>query len=170
MWDTLRRRLMLLGVLLVAGALAGGAIAVLDMQKAIQGSNAEISVIKLPDSAQPATQRAEQQAKHSELLMSLISIASNNSTVQTITAGKNSTVVAIGVDKEHPQNPNDVATALLAIRALGTGVGGLSQNPNDVGTAVLFIKVDSTFYAITEDVLHNQVTAIEERVCYGAQC
>ncbi len=67
MQSTLRRRLLLLGVLLVVGALAGGVIAALDMQKTIQGSNEEsISVVKVPDSAQSATQRAELQAKHTD--------------------------------------------------------------------------------------------------------
>ncbi len=172
MQSTLRRRLILLGVLLVVGALAGGAIAVLNTQKAIQGSNeGSISVIKLPDSTQPNTQQAELQAKHSELLMTLISIASNNSTVQALTTGKNATVVGVGV-AENGQGSNDVGTALLAVKALGTDVNksGLLQDSNDVGTALLVIKVENTFYAITEDVPHKQVTAVEKRVCYGPLC
>ncbi len=172
MWDTLRQRLIVLAVLLVAAALAGGAIAVLEMQKAIQGNNeASISVIKLPNAAESATQRAELQAKHNDLLMTLISVASNNSTVQAITTGKNVTVVGTGVDKGGLSQPNDVGDSLLVVKALGTGVdkGGLSQ-PNDVGIALLVIKADSKFYAITEEVPHKQVTAVEERVCYGPLC
>ncbi len=174
MWDTLRQRLMVLGVLLIVAALAGGTIAVLQMQKAIQGSNeASISVIKLPNAAESATQRAELQAKHNDLLMTLISIASNNSTVQAVTAGKNVTVVGTGVDKGGlSQEPSDVGASLLVVKALGTGVdkGGLSQEPSDVGIALLVIKADSKFFAITEDVPHKQVTAVEERACYGPLC
>ena len=85
MRSALRRRLTLLGVLLIVGALAGGAIAVLDAQKVIQGSNEElISVVKLPQTAHPTTQRAELQAKHDALETTLINIASNNSTVHNI--------------------------------------------------------------------------------------
>ncbi len=147
MQSTLRRRLLLLGVLLVVGALAGGVIATLDMQKTIQGSNEEsISVVKVPDSAQSATQRAELQAKHTDLLMTLISIASNNSTVQHITTGKNASVVGIGIDK------------------------GGSQGVSTAGTALLVIKVDDTYYAIQEDVVHKQVTGVSKRVCYGPEC
>ncbi len=148
MRGTLRRRLMLLGVLLIVGTLAGGTIAVLNMQKAIQGSNEEsISVVKAPDPSLPATQRAELQAKHDALVLTLLNIAGKDATVQNITAGKNYTVVGIGVDRS-----------------------GSSQEPDDVGTALLVIKVDRTFYAIVEDVPHKQVTAVEKRACYGPLC
>ncbi len=148
MQGTLRRRLTLLGVLRIVGALAGGAVAVLNAQKAIQGSNEEsITVIKPPEPALPATQRAELQAKHDALVMTLINIANNDSTVRSITEGKNYTVVGIAVDKEEA-----------------------SQGPDDVGNALLVIKVDGAFYAIVEDVPHKQVTAVEKRVCYGPEC
>ncbi len=148
MRGTLRRRLTLLGVLLIIGALAGGAIAMLNVQKAIQGSNDEsISVIKPPEPALPATQRAELQAKHDALVMTLINIANNDSTVRSITADKNYTVVGIAVDKD-----------------------GASQGPDDVGSALLVIKVDGAFYAIVEDVPNKQVTAVEKRICYGPEC
>ncbi len=148
MRGTLRRRLMLLGVLLIVGTLAGGTIAVLNMQKAIQGSNEEsISVVKAPDPSLPATQRAELQAKHDALVLTLLNIAGKDATVQNITAGKNYTVVGIGVDRS-----------------------GSSQEPDDVETALLVIKVDRTFYAIVEDVPHKQVTAVEKRACYGPLC
>jgi hypothetical protein len=148
MRDALRRRLILLSVLLIVGALAGGAIVVLDAQKVIQGSNEEvISVVKLPQTAHPATQRAGLQAKHDALVTTLINIASNNSTVDNLITGKNYTVVGTGIDK-----------------------GGSSQGPNDVGTSLLVIKVDDTFYAIVVDVPLKQVTAVERRACYGSLC
>lgn len=148
MRGTLRRRLMLLGVLLIVGALAGGTITVLNMQKAIQGNNEEsISVVKAPEPSLPATQRAELQAKHDALVLTLLNIAGKDPTVQNITAGKNYTVVGIGVDRS-----------------------GSSQEPDDVETALLVIKVDRTFYAIVEDVPHKQVTAVEKRACYGPLC
>jgi hypothetical protein len=148
MQSVLRRRLILLGVLLIVGALASGVIVVLDAQKVIQGSNEElVSVVKLPQTAHPATQRAGLQAKHDALALALIDIASNNSTVHNLISGKNYSVVGISVDK-----------------------GGSSQGSNDVGTALLVIKVDDTFYAITEDVTHKQVTAVEKRACYGPLC
>jgi hypothetical protein len=148
MQNALRRRLILLSVLLIVGALAGGAVAVLDAQKVIQGNNDEvISVVKLPQMAHPATQRAGLQAKHEALATTLINIASNNSTVHNLISGKNYSVVGISVDKE-----------------------GSSQGQNDVGTALLVIKVDDTFYAIVEDVPQKQVTAVENRACYGPLC
>ena len=148
MRSALRRRLMLLGVLLIVGALAGGAIVVLDAQKVIQGGNEEvISLVKLPPTAHPATQRAGLQAKHNALAMTPTNIASNNSTVHNLISGKNYSVVGISVDK-----------------------GGSSQGPNDVGTALLVIKVDDTFYAIVEDVPQKQVTSVEKRACYGPLC
>ncbi len=148
MQSGLKRRLLLLGVLLVAGTLAGGIIAVSDMQKAIQGdSEGSISIVKAPDPALPATQRAELQAQHDALALTLVAIANKNATVQNITAGKNYTIAGIGVDREGP-----------------------SQGPNDVQTALLVIKVDGTFYAIVEDVPHQQVTAVQKRVCYGPLC
>ncbi len=148
MQSILRRRLMLLGVLLIAGTLAGGIIAVLDVQKAFQSDNEEsISIIKAPDPALPATQRAELQAQHDALTMTLLNIASKNETVQNIVVGKNFTVAGIGVDKNEP-----------------------SQGTSNVKTALLVIKVDGTFYAIVEDVQHNQVTAVQKRVCYGPHC
>jgi hypothetical protein len=143
-----RRRLALVGVLLIVGALACGAVAALDVQKVFQGSNEGlISLVKLPQTAAPTTQRAEQQANYDALEKTLIDIASNNSTVQNITTGKNYTVVGIRVDK-----------------------GGPSQESYDVETAQLAIKVDGTFHVIVEDVQQKQVTAVEKRACYGPRC
>ncbi len=148
MQSSLRWRLMLLGVLLIVGTLAGGIIAVSDMQKVIQGDNeGSISIIQAPDPALPATQRAELQAQHDALTRTLLTIASKNGTVQNITAGKNFTVAGIGVDKSNP-----------------------SQGTSGIETALLVIKVDGTFYAIVEDVPHKQVTAVQQRVCYGPRC
>ncbi len=148
MRSTLRRRLMLLGVLLVAGTLTGGIIAVSNIQKTIQGEgDGPISIVQAPDPALPATQRAALQAQHDALTRTLLTIASKNETVKNITAGKNFTVAGIGVDKGEP-----------------------SQGTSNVKTALLVIKVEGTFYAIVEDVQHNQVTAIQKRVCYGPLC
>ncbi|MGZ4902046.1 MAG: hypothetical protein ACXVI3_01255 [Halobacteriota archaeon] len=147
MQGALRRRLLLLGVLLIVGSLAGGTIAVLEAQKAIQGNNeASISVVKSSDPALPATQRAELQAQHDALVTTLVNIARNDSTVRSIIGGKNYTVVGIGVDKSDPSQGGNVTTALLVI------------------------KVDGAFYAIVEDVPQKQVTAVEQRICYGPGC
>ncbi len=148
MQGTLRRRLILLGVLLIAGSLAGGTVAVLEAQNAIKGNNeASISVVKSPEPALPDTQRAELQAQHDALVATLVDIARNDSTVRSLTAGKNYTVVGIGVDQSNP-----------------------SQGSENVTTALLVIKVDETFYAIVEDVPQKKVTSVEQRICYGPGC
>jgi hypothetical protein len=147
MRSALKRRLILLSFFVIVGALVFGAVATLGMQKAILGNNEGlISLISLPQQGS-STQRAEQQAQYDNLEETLINIASNNSTVQNITAGKNYTVVGIGVDNS-----------------------GNSQGPNEVGTAQVVIKVDDTYQTIVENVPQKQVTAVEKRACYGPQC
>jgi len=145
---TLKRRLALLGVLLIAVALATAAITILGAEKAIQGRNKEsIGIIKSQQTAQMSTQRAMLQAKHAARLKSILSIALKDGRVQVLIAGKNYTVVGTAVQESRPD-----------------------QSMSHVRTALLVLKVDNKFYAVVMDVPHQRVTAVEERSCYGPLC
>ena len=164
---TLKRRLALLGVLLIAVALATAAITILGAEKAIQGRNKEsIGIIKSQQTAQMSTQRAMLQAKHAARLKSILSIALKDGRVQVLIAGKNYTVVGIAVERiGSAPRQSDAGYAMPDIESAPP-----PPRLSDIGLALLVLKVDNKFYAVVMDVPHQRVTAVEERSCYGPLC
>jgi len=167
MRSTLKRRLALLSVLLIAAALALAAITMLDVGKTTQGTNKEsIVIIKPQQIAQTSTQQATLQAEHAALVKNLLNITLKDGRVQGLIAGKNYKVVGIAVERIGPPPRSSDAGYVLP----HTGNAPSPPRQTDIGHALLVLKVDNKFYAVVMDVPHQSVTAVEERSCYGPLC
>jgi len=144
----LRRRLALLSILLIVGAVAGAAIIVLGADKVMLGSNnGYISVVKPSQTGKSSEQITLQQSQFDQRANNLTAIAKKDERVSSILAGKNYTVLAIAVLAPSPA-PAD--------------------GKND--TTGLFVKVEGQFYLINVDVANEKVILLEQLTCYGSGC
>jgi hypothetical protein len=145
MQAVLKRRVELLITLLVIGIVAAAALVVVGAENAIPGTTTGyISVVKPPQTSQSADQQAQQQAQYEARVKSLLVIAVKDVRVHAYIDGKNYTVV--GILSSPPPSPGAPSIDSLVLR------------------------VEGKFYKINIDIAHENVTSVEERICYGPAC
>jgi hypothetical protein len=149
MKNTLRKRVALLSILLLAGVLVGVVVTASGPEKVVPGTGKEyIEVVKARPTAWTPEEREYHRAQHAARTNALLGIALNDERVQKTIAGREYTVV--GVALKHPVR----------------GVTGNNATGGAADTAYLALRVGGDYYKVTIDVRGERVTSIDARSPY----
>ncbi|HYC19728.1 MAG TPA: hypothetical protein VEF35_03795 [Candidatus Bathyarchaeia archaeon] len=177
-----KHRLELLITLLVVGIVAGAAIVVIGAENALPGtSNGYISVVNPPQRSQSPEQQAQRHVHYEARVKSLLAIALKDERVQALLAGKNYTVVGIVFPRPPPPLPgaaagttarSNTSSPLLSPSAPPHSPSAPPHSPGarPIENASLVLRVEGKFYQIDIDILHEKVTSVAQRNCYGPAC
>ena len=130
MKNTLRKRVALLSILLLAGVLVGVIVTTSGPEKVVPGTGKEyIGVVKARPTALTPEEREQRRAQHDARTNTLLGIALNDERVQKTIAGKEYTVVGVALKNPVRNATGNNATGDAADTAIfGTpGRGGLLQ-------------------------------------------
>jgi hypothetical protein len=144
MKDTLRKRVALLGILLLAGVLVGVIVTASGPEKVVPGTGKEnIGVVKARPTALTPEEREQRRAQYEARTNALLGIALNDERVQRTIAGREYTVVGVAL-----KNPVRNATG------------------NAADTAFLALRVGGDYYKVTIDMRSERVISIDARSSY----
>ena len=142
--NTLRKRVALLGILLVAGVVVGVMVTASGPEKVIPGIGREnIGVVKAPPTALTPEEQEQRRAEYEAMTSKLLGIALRDERVQKAIAGREYTVVGV---------------------ALKSPAGGATGDGAD--TAFLALRVGKEYYKVTIDVRGERVLSIDARSPY----
>ncbi len=149
MKNTLRKRVALLGILLLAGVLIGVIVTSSGPEKVVPGTGKEnIGVVKARPTALTPEEREQRRAQYEARTNMLLGIALNDERVQKTIAGREYTVVGVAL-----KNPVRNAT-------------GNNATGNAADTAFLALRVGGDYYKVTIDVRSERVISIDARSSY----
>jgi len=141
----LNKRVALLGIMLLAGVLAGAIVTALWLEKAApETANEHITIVKTHPKHLTPEEREHRHAQYEARRNQLVGIAMKDDRVQKMVEGKNYSVVGVGL-KKHARNA--------------------SENTTD--TAFLILRVERNYYKVTIDMRGGNVTSIEARTLYA---
>jgi hypothetical protein len=144
MKSALRKRVALLGILLLAGVLVGVVVTTSGLEKVIPGTGKEnIGVVKGHPTALTPEERQQRRAQYEARTNTLLGIALNDERVQKTIAGREYTVVGVAL-----KNP----------------VGDTTGKAAD--TAFLALRVGGDYYKVTIDMRSERVISIDARSSY----
>jgi hypothetical protein len=144
MKNTLRKRVALLGILLLAGVLIGIIVTTSGPEKVFPGTGKEyIGVVKAPPTALTPEEQKQRRTQYEAQTDTLLGIALNDERVQKTIAGREYTVVGVAL-----KNP----------------ARNVTGNTPDI--AFLALRVGSDYYKVTIDMRSEKVTSIDARSSY----